>query len=315
MAENQLKTLEDQLRPVPPAKALREIALAVPSDCRKNIIIIGSLAVGYHYFGQQEDIVVRTKDADCLLSPRIAAIPAGIAIAERLMGVGWTFKRSGNHTEPGTASTPDSELPAVRLCPPGQSEWFIELLAVPELLSDRNQQWSRLETRFGHFGICSFGFLSLTSYRPSLTDLGVYVARPEMMALANLLEHPNIWPETMSGGFAGRADIKRSNKDLGRVLAIARLATARDEDAMLSWPGLWDESLRDRFPAEWMVLARGVGNGMRALLASEVDLEQAWFTCRYGLLASAPPTFDAFRLVGERALIDAITPLESMGRI
>jgi hypothetical protein len=310
-----MKTLEDLLRPVSPANVLRAIALAVPSDCRKNIIIIGSLAVGYHYFGQQEDIVVRTKDADCLLSPGIAAIPAGIAIAERLMGAGWTFKRSKNHSDPGTASTPDSELPAVRLCPPGQSEWFIELLAVPEAFSDQSQRWSRLKTRNGHFGLCSFGFLSLASYRPSPTDLGVYIARPEMMALANLLEHPTIRPETMSGGFAGRADIKRSNKDLGRVLAIARLATARDEDAMLSWPGLWDEALRDRFPAEWMVLARGAGNGMRSLLASEVDLEQAWYTCVNGLLASTPPTFDAFKLVGRRVLQDAIPPLESIGRI
>jgi hypothetical protein len=46
------------------------------------------------------------------------------------------------------------------------------------------------------------------------------------MALANLLEHPVIGPQTMSTKIGGRT-LKRSNKDLGRVLAIARLSENR----------------------------------------------------------------------------------------
>ncbi len=61
---------DNALKPISPAKVLREIADAVPEACRDRIIIIGSLAVGYHYFGTQAEMVVRTKDADCLLSPR-----------------------------------------------------------------------------------------------------------------------------------------------------------------------------------------------------------------------------------------------------
>ncbi len=52
-----------------------------------------------------------------------------------------------------------------------------------------------------------------------------------MMALANMLEHPKIKSDTMSGLLQGRT-IKRSNKDLGRVLAIAYLSTGKDVDSL-----------------------------------------------------------------------------------
>jgi hypothetical protein len=292
---------------------LREIATAVPEDCRDKIIIIGSLAVGYHYFAHQKEMVVRTKDADCLLAPRVAAIPAGVAITDRLFDANWRFRPDEKWNKPGDKSTPDEQLPAVRLQPPGKSEWFIELLTVPESPADRNRRWLRIETQHGHFGLCSFGFLSLANYNPIRTDLGIYIARPEMMAFANLLEHPEIRPELMSGGFAGRTDIKRSNKDLGRVLAIARLAIGRDEDALLGWQKPWREALQDHFPDDWRELAARAGQGLRALLASEPNLEQAWHTCVNGLLASSPPTLDTLRIAGLRLLQDAVVPLEREG--
>ena len=49
-----------QLHSVSPVQALREIASAVPADCRETIIIIGSLAAGYHYFADQDRMAVRT---------------------------------------------------------------------------------------------------------------------------------------------------------------------------------------------------------------------------------------------------------------
>jgi len=82
-----------------------------------------------------------------------------------------------------------------------------------------------------------------------------------------MLEHPEIRPETMSGLIAGRS-IKRSNKDLGRVLAIARLSEKKEEDAMLGWPDIWRKALRDRFPDDWRDLARRTGSGLRKILAS-----------------------------------------------
>ena len=61
----------------------------IPHDFRQNIIIVGSLAAGYYFFADKPKIQVRTKDVDCLLSPRIRAIPAGQAIADRLFAEKW----------------------------------------------------------------------------------------------------------------------------------------------------------------------------------------------------------------------------------
>ena len=305
---------DDTLKSIVPAQVLGEIAEAVPAGCRDKLIVIGSLAVGYHYREQLGGMAVRTKDADCLLSPRVAAIDAGVKIAEELMDAGWEYRPTEEHAHPGTATTPDRDLPAVRLTPPGNPEWFIELLTVPDSPDDRTQHWSRLATRHGHFGLCSFGFLSLTDVNPITTDFGICIARPEMMALANLLEHPEIKPDTMAAGFAGRMDIKRSNKDLGRVLAIGRLALGSDEDALLEWPRVWRDALQQRFPADWRELAGRAGSGLRELMASEPDLEQALHTCANGLLASRPPTLEQLRIVGLRMEQDAIAPLESKAR-
>ncbi len=305
-----MATIDDSLKSVVPAKVLGEIAKAVPAGCRDKLIVVGSLAVGYHYRDQLHGMAVRTKDADCLLSPRVAAVDAGIRIANELMDAGWEYKPTKEHTKPGSATTADNDLPAVRLMPPGASEWFIELLTVPENANERSQRWSRLETQHGHFGICSFGFISLTDIDPIDTEFGIRIARPELMAVANLLEHPLNRQDTMSAGFVGRMDIKRSNKDLGRVLAIGRLALGADEDALLEWPRVWRDALERRFPDDWRELASRVGNGLRELMASEPDLEQALHTCRNGLLASRPPTLDQLRVVGLRIEQDAISALK-----
>lgn len=293
---------------VSPLAVLKQIARAIPPDCRKNIIVIGSLAAGYHFFGNDPKLQVRTKGADCLLSPRIKAIPAGIKVTERLFQEKWRFRPDEKWSKPGDATVPDNELPAVRLNPPGSSNWFIELLTVPESPTDRKQHWSRLVTSAGHFGLCSFGFLSLANYRPISTPFGIAIARPELMALANLLEHPKIGGEKMSGLIAGRA-IKRSNKDLGRVLAIARLSIGQDEDALLEWPDTWAEALQDRFPSECKNLAQHIGDGLRTLIANPNDLDEAHHTCLNGLLATNRVTVEQLRLAGERLLNDAIVPL------
>ena len=304
-----MKNPDDVMRLVSPAAVLKQIATAVPEDCRENIIIIGSLAAGYHFFGDNASLMVRTKDADCLLSPRVEAISAGVAVTERLFQKNWRFRPDSKWSTPGNESTPDDQLPAVRLNPPGEPDWFIELLTVPESPTDMKKRWVRLATSAGHFGLCSFGFLSLTNYRPISTPLGIAIARPELMALANLLEHPEIRPETMSGLIAAR-EIKRSNKDLGRVLAIARLTVGRNEDAFLDWPALWRDAMQARFPDTWRMLVGKTGAGLRQLLDRPNDLDEARHTCEYGLLASAPSTTEQLGLVGLRLLQDAVEPLE-----
>lgn len=299
---------------VSPAKVLAEVAAAVPVSCLENIVIIGSLAAGYHFFGDDEAKAVRTKDVDCVLEPFHAAVGAGQDIARQLLDAGWQRRAQGDHQSPGNEQTPDDQLPAVRLYPPGvepdsEEAWFIELLTVPESDQGSGQAWTRLQLAEGHFGLPSFRFLSITAFNPLWAgNLGIRYARPEMMALANLLEHPKIKTNQMSGLFAGRA-IKRSNKDLGRVLAIAKLAALDD---YRPWATEWKEALEHCFPERWRDLAKGAGAGIVELMRSETDFEEAHYTCINGLLASQPPSIDAFRAAGDRLIGDAIEALESL---
>ena len=299
----------DAAKSVSPGAVLAEIVKAIPEECKENMIIIGSLAVGYHFFIEDENMAVRTKDADCLLSPRIEAVHAGESITEKLFASDWSLSKIGKWTKPGDENTPTELLPAVRLNPPGNPDWFIELLTVPESPSDRERKLVPLKTSRGYFALPSFGFLSLTNYKPIKTELGIFIARPEMMALANMLEHMEIKPDTMSGPIQGRT-IKRSNKDLGRVLAIAYLSTGQDVDSLETWPDIWQKALQDRFPEDWQKLARDSGSGLRRLLLSEPDLNEAYHTCRYGLLALRPPALEQLRISGERLLLAAVEPLE-----
>ena len=135
------------------------------------------------------------------------------------------------------------------------------------------------------------------------------------MALANLLHHPRISAQTMSGLIGGRR-IKRSNKDLGRVLAIAWLAEASQADALLDWPALWAGALQARFPSIWRDLAPRCGSGLRQLLRreNEADLDEARHTCEYGLLVSQAPSLKLLEATAKRLLQDAVEPLEQLAK-
>ena len=100
---------------VNPMEVLREVSASVPVDCRENIVIIGSLAAAYAYFGDNEQMAVRTKDVDCMLKPYREAVEKGEAITRRLLDDGWQPGRTGDHHVPGSEKTPDNELPAIRL--------------------------------------------------------------------------------------------------------------------------------------------------------------------------------------------------------
>lgn len=300
---------------VSPYQVLHEVSAAIPEHCRQNIVVIGSLAAGYHFFKNDQTKAVRTKDVDCVLEPFHVAVEKGQCIARQLLDGGWQRRMLGEHQNPGTENTPEEQLPAVRLYPPGvnpetdDKAWFIELLTVPASNDVSGKVWTRLPLEEGHFGLPTFRFLSVTAFKPLLIeDLGIRYAQPEMMALANLLEHPKIKPERMSGLIAGRS-FKRSNKDLGRVLAIATLADLND---YLPWGKIWLHALQNCFPEEWPELARRAGTGMRELMESDTDFEEAYQTCLNGLLASQPPTEKALRAAGLRVVGEALDYLEKI---
>lgn len=293
-----------------PDQVLAEVAESIPPECRPNMIVIGSLAAGYHFFARERPFFVRTKDIDTVLQPRNRAVESGRAVAERLIRSGWRHKTDGEHAKAGTAKTPVADLPAVRLYPPGSQDWFIELLTVPEPGASGGRAWLRLELSTGHFGLPSFSFLPLCIYRPAKTPFGLDCARIEMMALANLLEHPRIAPRKMSSLIAERG-IKRSNKDLGRVLALARLS---GPEVVNSWASQWVEALTACFPDRWKPLAGRASSGIRELLASPGDLEEATYTCNSGLLAQVPVTAEQLAAEGRRLLLDALEPLEQFAK-
>ena len=57
-----------------PAQVMEQVARAIPEACRSNVIIIGSLAAGYHFFGNDQSKAIRTKDVDAMFSPHAMAV-------------------------------------------------------------------------------------------------------------------------------------------------------------------------------------------------------------------------------------------------
>lgn len=294
-----------------PREILGQVAQALPADCLPHAIVVGSLAAAYRYFGDEAGATVQTKDLDCMLAPNVEAVQVARSVVSRLLEAGWIPRPGSDWPGQGDASDATERLPLVRLCPPGSTEWNIELLGAPPPNAPGERNFTRVETAQGHFAVCSFRYLALAEVDPIRTEFGIAVARPEMMALANMLHHPSIGDERMSGLIEDRR-IKRSNKDLGRVLALAWLAERRKEDALLDWAPAWSEALQRCFPDRWRDLAMRAGSGVRKLLASEEDLEEAHHTAAYGLLRSFMITPSMLKASGARLVGDAIAPLEKL---
>jgi hypothetical protein len=128
-----------------------------------------------------------------------------------------------------------------------------------------------------------------------------------MMALANLLSHPEVGTARIESG--PMEGLLCAAKDLGRVIALARLA-GRDEAER--WLPQWREALESCFPDEWKKLVVRLGNGLKELLGDDNALEDAYKTTNVGLLSGMNVTPTMLQVSGERLLMDVIDPLADM---
>jgi hypothetical protein len=125
-----------------------------------------------------------------------------------------------------------------------------------------------------------------------------------MMALANLLSHPEVGTARIESG--PMQGLLRAAKDLGRVIALARLA-GRDE--VEQWLPEWREALMLCFPDQCKELAARLGRGLKELLGDSNALNEAHRTTDIGLLSGMGVTPEMLQASAERLLFDVIDPL------
>lgn len=78
-----------------PADILAEVAKAIPHQFHEHVIIVGSLAAGYHFFKNNPKQGMRTKDVDCMITPNAKAVVVAQEVAKRLLEARWSTRKTG----------------------------------------------------------------------------------------------------------------------------------------------------------------------------------------------------------------------------
>ena len=284
-----------------PRRIFGRLSKDIPRPLHPHIFIVGSLAAAYHFRARLEGRAVNTKDADVVVYPA-GDIRSSRVLAQELLTAGW---RRTPECRPMGKASPAHELRAIRLYPPGSGDYFVELLGLPRRRQLGKLVWIPVHLSDGWYGVGCHRFMSLNAFRRLKSPEGLEYSSPAMMALANLLSHPEVGPQRMGTPVQGRT-ILRSAKDLGRVLALAWLA---GRDAAEGWLENWVEGLRRYFPGSWRAHARNAGRGLQDLMGNEEAMEEARITTDVGLLNGRGVTVDNLRAVGDRIMADLVLPL------
>jgi hypothetical protein len=285
---------------------LRRVAERVPHSLRGNIVVIGSIATAWAFRDVARTAMVATKDIDLLLQPSVDAVSTAEALGAQLLTEGWT-PRFPNAAQPGTSSTPDQDLPALRLAPPdNQDGWFVELLAEAPAHQTERRHWRRFSTPQGDFGLPSFRYMRVAIHDAPEAMLGLRAAAPACMALAHLLEHAD--PDrTPISGLPGNPP--RFVKDVGRAVALWWLANQQSPLAPTRWAHYWMNALVEAFPDQRSALLSGARGALEALEPYRRDAHRIAVT---GVLAPHSPPLEAFNraLAGLTKLTDSTLSIQ-----
>ncbi|WLD13989.1 hypothetical protein [Planctellipticum variicoloris] len=283
-----------------PQQLFVRIAQDIPQELRQHLFVTGSLAAAYHYKARLGGQGINTKDADLVVHPAGDTNSCG-EMTTRLRGNGW---QNTSECYPRQTAEPETDLRAIRLFPPGSREYFIEFLNIPQKDQGEAKLWIPIELNDGWYGLPSFRFLGIASMDRLTSDVGLEYARPSMMALANLLSHPEVGTVRIESG--EMRGVLRSAKDLGRVIALARL---EGRDGTAAWINEWRRAMEECFPAKQGELLSRLGSGLEELLSDENALKDAWKTTDVGLLNGLDVTAQMLKATGDRLLDDVIRPL------
>jgi hypothetical protein len=289
-----------------PAQLFRQIAADLPDEFHAHVFVAGSLAAAYHYQAQLEGHAVNTKDADLVIHPA-GNVTCCRQMAQQLLNSGWKrTTEQGIECAPRLTPEPVDQLRAIRLLPPDSKPYFLEFLAVPKADATEPKSWIPVKLDDGWYGLPCFRFFGPVSIDRLTSETGLQYACPAMMALANLLSHPIVGHERIESG--SMRGILRSAKDLGRVIALARLEGRAGVEA---WREPWLRAIRECFPKQWENLVTGLGTGLEELLQDVNALEDARRTTDIGLLSGMSVTADMLRATAERLLTDVVEPLRN----
>ncbi len=283
-----------------PTELFERIAGDVPEPLHRHLFVTGSLAAAYHYKAQLQGQAINTKDADLVVHPAGDVVSCQ-DMAQELLNTGW---RCIDECYPQSAPKPVDTLRAIRLFPPDSNAYFIELLNIPETDQAEAKRWIPLELDDGWYGLPSFKFLGIASIDRLRSDVGLEYASPSMMALANILSHPQVGTQKIESGTM--TGVLRSAKDLGRVIALAHLAGREETEA---WHDLWLKATQECFPEHWKELLIQIGSGLEELLQDQNALDDARITTDIGILNGLQISAEALQGIGERLIQDVIEPL------
>ena len=293
---------ERRMSSLDPRAIFSLLAREIPQELHEHILVIGSLAAAYAYRERLPRRAVNTKDADVVVRPA-GALKECREIATTLLANGW-MRREGCRAQPTPGEGNDHEV--IRLCPPSGNQYFLELLGFPEANQTEPKRTIPVELDDGWYVLPTFRYLRFLALNERTSEEGIRYADPSMMALANLLAHPEIGTRPITEPIGGRR-VLRSAKDLGRVLALTRLAHREEVEA---WVPLWHDALRAcHAESEANQLASRVGDGLGALVNRPDALEDARHAVDVGLLNGFTVTHDVLRALVAQLLADAIEPL------